>query len=173
MKLILIALLFIASTAQAQRSAEERIAIMGAALVPAVVTGSLWGYADATQNMWRKQHLQDGYESPEAARLNQDWHLYGAMARGMIVVDMGAALGIGTVARPDWKETLALSGASAVGVLMSHHLAHNVREGKGLFYFGTVAPTDRLARDIGEVPTLLAVSAVNAGILYLTYRILD
>ena len=56
---------------------------------------------------------------------------------------------------------------------MAHHLAHHVQQGKSLFYYGTVAPSDRFATRVGPVPAALTVAVVSGAVLYLTYRILD
>lgn len=157
----------------ASRRPLARVAVLAAAVVPAAATGVLWGYADGTQNEWRWSNVHDGPGSPREAELNQRWHAYAAGARVMLAVDLGAALGIGAAARPDWQETAALASTSTVALLLSHHLAHNVQQGKSLLYFGQVAPTDRLANRIGPVPIAVASVAATGAVLYLAYRILD
>lgn len=156
-----------------ERAPLERIAILAAAAVPATVTGALWGFADGTQNEWRWSNVQDGPGSPREAALNGQWHAYASGARIMVAVDLGAALGIGAAARPDWQETAALAGASAVSLLLSHHLAHNVQQGQPLLYFGQVAPTDRLANRLGPAVVGTVTAAATGAVFYLAYRVLD
>ena len=155
------------------RGAVERIGVLAAVVVPVAVTGVLWGYAEATQNDWRQANIQEGGEGPRAAVLNQRWHAYAAGTRVMVVVDLGAALGVGAVARPSALESVALAGAGAATLLLSHHLGHNAQQGQSALYFGTVAPTDRLARRIGTVPVALATTVATGAVLYLAYRVLD
>lgn len=157
----------------ASRRPLARVAVLAAAIGPAAATGALWGFADGTQNEWRWSNVKDGPGSPREAELNQRWHAYAAGARVMLAVDLGAALGIGAAARPDWQETAALAGTSTVALLVSHHLAHNVQQGKPLLYFGQVAPTDRLANKVGPVPVAVVSAAATGAVLYLAYRLLD
>ena len=169
------ALLAAPASAQApadERAPLERVAVLAAAAVPAAVTGVLWGFADGTQNEWRWANVRDGLGSPREAELNGRWHAYASGARVMVVVDVGAAIGIGAAARPDWQETAALAGASAVSLLLSHHLAHNVQQGQPLLYFGQVAPTDRLANRVGPAAVGAVTAAATGAVFYLAYRAL-
>jgi len=154
-----------------RRSPGHRLVLIELAALPLVAGEAVNGSASAVRNRWGwcvDAHGRGG----ECRALLDDFHARRTVGRLFLATGVVATAHVVSSERLDATETTALLAASLMSAKVAYDLGYNLEDGRAVWYEGTVAESDQLARRVGEEVVFVATAAGLVALRYLAYRAL-